>query len=336
MKVKSEVNNQRSLIQKAYKKDSSKAIKKEIFFYDKSSLKKTLSLIKSLQINYIFNSEADKKNIRILKELLLSFKNKLINSLEDKQKIYHLTKDEIEKKKKEVQKNFWSEGDYSSETEQLKLLNFKIENKIDSIDFEIKRKNKILTNGPIVQKEKETIINYNNKSSSKVTDLLGDNLSLIQSYKDNTIELKNETEKQINIISNKISEFKNMNKNNNNLDTKDNSNKNNDNYNEYSYILVTTTNALSNSDEDNNNINYNKEYDQQSFHSSLYSDSFSINKEEEFVSNKNNKNIANLSNLSNDNINTDNSNNNSDKTISFKEKRNLAENYIFANMSDNE
>ena len=334
MKVKSEVNNQISLIQKAYKKDSSKGIKKEIFFSHKSSLEKTLSLIKSLQINYIFNSEADKKNTRILKELLLSFKNKLINSLEDKQKIYHLTKDEKEKKKKEVQKNIWSEGNYSSETEQLKLLNFKIENKIESFDFEIKRKNKILTNGPIGQQAKETIINYNNKSSSKVTDLLGDNLSLIQSYKDNTIELKNETEKQINIISNKISEFKNMNKNNNNLDTKDSSNKNNDNYKEYSYILV-TTNALSN-DKDNSNIDYNKEYDQQSFHSSLYSDSFSINKEEEFVSNKNNKNIANLSNLSNDNINTDNSNNNSDKTISLKEKRNLVENYIFVNMSDNE
>ena len=333
MKVKSEVNNQRSLIQKAYKKDSSKGIKKEIFFPHKSSLEKTLSLIKSLQINYIFNSEADKKNTRILKELLLSFKNKLINSLEDKQKIYHLTKDEIEKKKKEVQKNFWSEGDYSSETEQLKLLNFKIENKIKSIDFEIERKNIILTNEPIGQKAKETIINYNNKSSSKVTDLLGDNLSLIQSYKENIIELKNETEKQINIISNKISEFKNINKKN--LDIKDNSNKNNDNCNETSYILVKTTNALSDLDEDNNNIDYNKENDKQSFHSSLYTDSFSINKEE-FVSNKNNENIVNTLNLSNDNINTDNSNNNSVKTISFKEKRNLVENYIFANMSDNE
>ena len=334
MKVKNELNNQRSLIQKSYKKDSSKAIKKEKFFLHKSSLEKTLRLIKKLQINYIFNAENDKKNTRIIKELLLSFKNKLINSMEDKQKIYDLKKDEKEKKKKEVKKNTWSEKHYSSETEQLKLLNFKIENKIKSIDFEIERKNIILTNEPIGQKAKETIINYNNKSSSKVTDLLVDNLILIQSYKENVIELRNETEKQINIISNKISEFKNINKKN--LDIKDNSNKNNDNYNETSYILVKTTNALSDLDEDNNNIDYNKENEQQSFHSSLYTDSFSINKEEEFFSNKNNENIVNTLNLSNDNINTDNSNNNSVKTISFKEKRNLVENYIFANMSDNE
>jgi hypothetical protein len=334
MKVKNELNNQRSLIQKSYKKDSSKAIKKEIFFSHKSSLEKILRLIKKLQINYIFNAENDKKNTRIIKELLLSFKNKLINSMEDKQKIYDLKKDEKEKKKNEVKKNTWSEKDYSSETEQLKLLNFKIENKIKSIDFEIERKNIILTNEPIGQKAKETIINYNNKSSSKVTDLLVDNLILIQSYKENVIELRNETEKQINIISNKISEFKNINKNN--LEIKDNSNKNNDNYNEASYILVKTTKALSDLDEDNNNIDYNKENKQQSFHSSLYTDSFSINKEEEFFSNKNNENIVNTLNLSNDNINTDNSNNNSEKTISFKEKRNLVENYIFANMSDNE
>ena len=124
--------------------------------------------------------------------------------------------------------------------------------------------------------------------------------------------------------------------NKNNLDIKENSNENNDNYNENSYILVKTTNALSECDGDNNNIDYNKEYEQQSFHSSLYTDSFSINKEEEFFSNKNNENFVNTLNLSNDNINTDNSNNNSDKTISFKEKRNLVENYIFANMSDNE
>ena len=334
MKVKNELNNQRSLIQKSYKKGSSKAIKKEIFFSHKSSLEKTLRLIKKLQINYIFNAENDKKNTRIIKELLLSFKNKLINSMEDKQKIYDLKKDEKEKKKNEVKKNTWSEKDYSSETEQLKLLNFKIENKIKSIDFEIERKNIILTQEPFGQKAKETIINYNNKSSSKVTDLLVDNLILIQSYKENVIELRNETEKQINIISNKISEFKNINKNN--LEIKDNSNKNNDNYNETSYILVKTTNALSDLDEDNNNIDYNKENKQQSFHSSLYTDSFSINKEEEFFSNKNNENIVNTLNLSNDNINTDNSNNNSEKTISFKEKRNLVENYIFANMSDNE
>lgn len=334
MKVKNEVNNQSSLIQKSYKKDSSKPIKKELFFSHKSSIEKTLRLIKNLQINYIFNAETDKKNTGIIKDLLLSFKNKLINSLENKQKIYHLTKDEKEKKKKEVQKNIWPEKDYSSEAKQLKLLNFKIENKIKSIDFEIERKNIIITNKPIGQKAKETIINYNNKSSSKVTDLLVDNLSIIQSYKENIIELRNETEKQIKIISNKISEFKNMNKNN--LDIKENSNENNDNYNENSYILVKTTNALSECDGDNNNIDYNKEYEQQSFHSSLYTDSFSINKEEEFFSNKNNENFVNTLNLSNDNINTDNSNNNSDKTISFKEKRNLVENYIFANMSDNE
>lgn len=332
MKVKNEVNNQHSL--KSYKKDSSKPIKKELFFSQKSSLEKTLRLIKNLQINYIFNAETDKKNRGIIKDLLLSFKNKLINSLENKQKIYHLTKDEKEKKKNEVQKNIWPEKDYSSEANQLKLLNFKIENKIKRIDFEIERKNIILTNEPIGQKAKETIINYNNKSSSKVTDLLVDNLSIIQSYKENIIELRNETEKQIKIISNKISEFKNMNKNN--LDIKENSNENNDNYNENSYILVKTTNAVSEGDGYNNNIDYNKEYEQQSFHSSLYTDSFSINKEEEFFSNKNNENFVNTLNLSNDNINTDNSNNNSDKTISFKEKRNLVENYIFANMSDNE
>ena len=53
---------------------------------------------------------------------------------------------------------------YQSEKEQLKLLNFQIENEIENTDFLIKQKNKLIENG---YEENLSETKYNNEKKSK-------------------------------------------------------------------------------------------------------------------------------------------------------------------------
>jgi hypothetical protein len=338
MKAINEVNsfNQQSIFQSVGINTSSKYIKKEILFSHKSTLEKTLSLIKDFQINCLLNTETDKKKFSNLKPIILLFKKHLITSLNDKLILLQQTRDKTEKKKEDLQNKIFSlKNDSSSEIEQLKLLNFEIENKIQNTDYEIERTIKAISS---IKSIKEIFVNLNNKNMSKVSDLLGDNLNLIKTYEEHTISIKDETKKQIKIISKTISDYKNMIK----TDKKDkdyNSNKNN--FKEESNSLFKTTISLNKNNEGDNQNNYqNKDCILESFHSSLYTDSFTLNQEEDDCCiNKINQNNDDILNLSNDNINTENSNNNSDKTLSYNktiEKRNLCENYIFANLSGDE
>ena len=111
----------------------------------KSSLKKTLSLIKKLQFDFITNTEPINNNLSKLKKLLIIFKDNLNSSLNEKQKKCQHIKTQIKSKKNEIQtKLFSSENNnmvYYSDTNKLKILNFEIENKINSIDSEISFKN---------------------------------------------------------------------------------------------------------------------------------------------------------------------------------------------------
>ena len=145
---------------------------------------------------------------------------------------------------------------------------------------------------------------------------------------------------KLDLMSNKIFNLKNMIKDY--TFNKEIKNKNKKNENEHlNEFLKTTATFYQNGIIDNKNeYKIYREYYKESFHSSLYTDSFSINKEEEFYSTKNNRNIGDILNLSNDYINTDNSNNIhfSDKAIFNNECNNkISErNYIFSNISENE
>ena len=156
----------------------------------------------------------------------------------------------------------------------------------------------------------------------------------------NTNKINMDKKMKLDLMSNKIFNLKNTIKDYTFI--KEIKNKNNKNEKEQSNeFLKTTVTINKNGIIDNKNTEkIYRENDKESFHSSLYTDRFSINKDEEFYSTKNDINIGDILNLSNDYINTDNSNNIhfSDKAIFNNECNNkISErNYIFSNISDNE
>ena len=301
----------------------------------KSSLKKTLSLIKKLQCDFITNTESVNNNLSKLKKCLIIFKDNLNSSLNEKQKKCQHIKTQIESKKNEIQtKLFSSENNnmvYYSDTNKLKILNFEIENKINSIDNEISFKNEIITSNSLFKKGKKEInfIHYD----KKILNVLDNNKIIIQKQLIDTTKLIEQKKKEIDKIMNTILYLKNLTKNNIYKIDINNKNKKNLNQNNYEY---TTTATINNDNNIDKKMNKDSEHMEnvcalQSFHSSLYSSDRSCsNQNQDFYLTKNNKTFEGL-NLSNDYINTDNSNNISNKTIFnniISDRPNLDENYI--------
>lgn len=192
---------------------SKESTKKDILFSHKLSLEFLLNLIKSNQLDYISTKP---KNI-FLKNFLISLRDNLDSNLHKKNKKYKSLKTENGSIKTRIQKTIFSNTKNSikneisnplAEVEQLKDLNFKIENEISNIDFLIEYKNKIKLNikNSSLSKEKDTVfLNYkNNKNISEVTDILNDNINQIK--KNHTIALneKGKIEKEKNTIKRKI------------------------------------------------------------------------------------------------------------------------------------
>ena len=141
------------------------------------------------------------------------------SNLHKKNKIYKSLKTENESIKTKIQKKLFSDKKNSveknnekinpiAEIEQLKNLNFEIENEISNIDFLIEHKNKIKLNikNSSLNKEKDTVFyNYkNDKNISEVSDILNDKINQIKkNYKIALIE-KEKKEKEINTIKRKI------------------------------------------------------------------------------------------------------------------------------------
>jgi hypothetical protein len=227
---------------------------------------------------------------------------------------------------------------YNKELNQIKSLNFEIENKIKYIVFSIKQKNIIIKAKSLFDNEKKLI---NKKDKFKyylnISNIFEYNMKNITKQLEEINKLNMEKKIKLDLMSNKIFNLKNMIK-----DYKKIKNKNKKNENEKLNEFLKTTVTISNIDiiGNKNKDNIDKEYDKESFHSSLYTDSFSINKEEQLYLTKTNKNIGEKLNLSNDLINTDNSNDIhfSDKTIYNNGYNNTISdgNYIFSNISDNE
>ena len=324
----------------------------EFLLSHKLSITKTLSFIKKFQLDCILNTKSYNK--ALLKHILFKYKNNLFFSLNEKEKIYQQIKKEKVKKTKKLHNLLFSINEetakakknnnriYTIVLDQIKLLNFEIENKIKSIDFWIDQKNKIILEKSSLDKEKKEILNNNkdiyNLNISNIFDCNIENIRKILLYNNR----KNmETKMKIDSISNKILNLKNMIKYYTIIKEIKNKNKNE---NEQLDKFIKTTITINYNDiidiKNKDNSIY-KEYDKVSFHSSLYTDSFAINKEEEFYLTKDNRNFGDVLNLSNDYINTDNSNNNhfSDKAIFNNEYINnkfSERNYIFSNISDNE
>ena len=112
----------------------------------KKSLEEILSSIKKCQLNILSKSETTKDNIKNTKQILFLLKEKLNNILSEKNKLHGILKLRNETKKIEIQKKVFTKPEEKaknidcSDINQLKMLNFQIENIIKKNDFLISQK----------------------------------------------------------------------------------------------------------------------------------------------------------------------------------------------------
>lgn len=188
----------------------------------KSSLETLLALIKNCQLDYISNKSSKKSYLSNTKQILSFLKDNLKSNLNEKNKAYDFLKNKNELKKKELQEKIFSESvnmtdmgsdvaKINSEKDQLKLLNFQIENEIKNADFLISQKSNLAHN----KENKEVFCNYINEDILKVSNVLNENLNdnqnkLIDIEKEK-IDKKNEKKflaEQISHLKEKIKELK--------------------------------------------------------------------------------------------------------------------------------
>ena len=193
---------------------NTKIDKLDSFFSQKSSLELILSLVKNNQLEY-FSTNNQKNKI---KKILTSFKDNLNSILKKKNKEYNLLRTENENTKIELQKKVFKdtenfeedqnkekENSYCNEKEQLKNLNFEIENEIKNIDFLINQKNKLNSNIKSNSLNKEIFYSYkNNKNVSEVSDILSNDINQIKKIHNNALNEKEKKKREINILLNKI------------------------------------------------------------------------------------------------------------------------------------
>ena len=152
--------------------------------------------------------------------MLLEFKEKLSNNLKKKTKIFKINKRELEDKKEKINKknliNTEKENNnnikYITEIEQLRFINFNIENQIKSVDFMIKEKSEINEKkfeyfGSLYNQK---IFGENHKEikSTALEIMKDDRQELQQKLIESTIQ-KSEKEEEINKIRLTISNLKN-------------------------------------------------------------------------------------------------------------------------------
>ena len=119
---------------------------KDALLSRKLSIENLLDIVKKFQINLISNNPHN-LNIINTKLILSLFKDSLSNDLNNKQKVLDKLNKQNDKKKRNIThmiktNNEKSKNDinYKKEAEQLKYINFNIENEINKIDFMIKEK----------------------------------------------------------------------------------------------------------------------------------------------------------------------------------------------------
>jgi hypothetical protein len=176
----------------------------------KFSIETLLNLIKQFQFDSISGKSQVNGNKKT-KEMLLEFKEKLSNNLKKKTKIFKINKRELEDKKEKInKKNLINK--YITEIEQLRFINFNIENQIKSVDFMIKEKSEINEKkfeyfGSLYNQK---IFGENHKEikSTALEIMKDDRQELQQKLIESTIQ-KSEKEEEINKIRLTISNLKN-------------------------------------------------------------------------------------------------------------------------------
>ena len=179
--------------------------KKDVSFSSKSSIEKLLDTVKKFQIDLIIKNP-EKLNFNNTKALLSLLKDNLSSELNNKRKIYDKIQKQNDKKKRSIRHmiktnndNFNNSINYRKETEQLKYINFNIENEIKKIDFTIKEK-KALKNLEYLENQDEKIYcDLNDKNIFETIKIMKNEKNILNQI---FINLSKEKEKSDNEIKN--------------------------------------------------------------------------------------------------------------------------------------
>jgi len=205
------------LLNNLFVKDTPANKKEPILFNHKSSLKVLLKILKDFQLDYL---SLNSKKIRT-KQMLLSLKDNLSSMQKEKNKKFEKLKIETEIKKKKLQKVLFPSSNETKnnngasnwiEKDQLKLLNFQIENEISKTDYFIENKSQIIKNFKsevfFFEENKEIFCNNNYDNYRKITLFLTDIINQVKKEFTDTAQERMENNKEIINLSEQINSFK--------------------------------------------------------------------------------------------------------------------------------
>lgn len=190
--------------------DEENSIKNSSWISHKSFLEQFLNQIKSNQHYLLVN----KPNIKSIKQYLKTMESNLQNCEKDKITYEKYLMNEIQFKKTDVQNKLFNKEkqiNYLNEIEQLKFLSFKIENEIQQIDYEFKKKINSILNLKITrfyQEEAQEFVIQSKQNKSTATSLMKKNLEKYQKNLISMIRKNLNNNLKIKRINQKIKETK--------------------------------------------------------------------------------------------------------------------------------
>ena len=223
---------------KSFEKIDNNCIRtREILFNQKTFYEILLDFIKKTQLKYLSltktekNKRNEKPNYSKIKEIIINLKEDLSTILTEKQSTLNYNQKIYSKKKAELQNLIFPSkdcktnqqlSDYEpiitesnekyekSEINQIKCMNFVIENEILNIDYFIdkkKRKIEYLKNFELVIEENKEIICNNNHDQKEVTNILHTSLIEMRGYFMEKVFEKNKNDYIIDDLESRIKSF---------------------------------------------------------------------------------------------------------------------------------
>lgn len=178
------------------------------FLSHKDSMETLLSIIKKAQIDCIINKKLKKDN-NSKKEILLKLKEVLNKELDKKSKICNQIWGELKQKKESLKNKINNSENYITDMENIKFINFNIENKIKVIDSMIKEQKQIIENKNNYLKRFHMHSDYKSKKEFKILKITAEKKEKIQQQLINMTIKKSKKEEEIKNIQIQISNLKN-------------------------------------------------------------------------------------------------------------------------------
>ena len=195
----------------------------QILFHHKSSLDKTFDSIKKFQNNY-FSKENSINKTSLAKTMLTLLLNDLTKINKERMKQFDLIKSKNENRKNKMKKILFPENEddvdksddlnysYINQKNELKYINFQIENEIEKTEILIDIKHKIYLYLKYISfylnLNREIYCNINQESIEIVSDILKNIRTSIKKEFISTVKEKMETDLEINSLEYKIKAIK--------------------------------------------------------------------------------------------------------------------------------